>query len=120
MSHMMVMVDTRPVYRQFILLSLSLVSAFAIAQSVEHFDPQPNFDDRVTDEIFDSAGKWRQAPTVENGWRTRKDETVQNRRFHFGPDSAHEEMRYRNEEQFRDMGSDYYDLRPSSILKYNF
>ena len=109
-----------PLTYEHALLGLMLVSAFAIAQTDQHFDPQPNIDQRVTGEILDSAGEWRQAPAQENEWRASKDETVQNRRFHFGSDSAYEEMRYQNSDQFRTMGTSYEDVRPSSLFKYNF
>jgi len=113
-------IDMRPVYRQLAFASLSLASAFALAQTIEHFDPQANFDQRVTDEIFDSAGQWRQPEADENQWRAGEDKTVNNRRFHFGSDSAYEQMQYRSDDRYRNMGSAYDDIRPSPLLRYNF
>lgn len=106
----------------FALLILFCLSVLAFAQSQERLDPQASFDQRVTDDIFDDAGKWRQpSPPAEDLWRSQPDETVQDRRFHFGSDSAYEEMQYRNDDRFRTMGSEYDDImRPSPLFKYNF
>ncbi len=112
--------DMPPIYRQLAFMSLSLASAIVLAQTVDRLDPQANFDDRVTDEIFDSAGQWRQPPPVENPWRSIPDETVQDRRFHFGADSAYEEMQYQSNDRYRTKGSLYDDYRPSPLFRYNF
>ena len=112
--------DMLSIYRQLAFMSLSLASALVLAQTVDRLDPQATFDDRVTDEIFDSAGKWRQAPPVENQWRSIPDETVQDRRFHFGADSAYEQMQYQSDDRFRTKGSIYDDYRPSPLFRYNF
>lgn len=114
--------DMHPIYRQLAFLSLSLASAIVLAQTIEHFDPQANFDKRLTDEILDNSGQWRQAPPEENEWRPQNapDETVQNRRFHFGADSAYEEMQYRSDDRYRNMGSKFDDVRPSPLFRFNF
>jgi hypothetical protein len=110
-------------HRQLTFVGLSLVSAMVLAQAVERLDPGASFDTRQTDAIFDSAGEWRQPPPAENPWRSIPDETVQNRRFHFGSDSAYEEMQYRNDNGFRfdmDMGTSGSDYRPSTLFRYNY
>jgi hypothetical protein len=110
-------------YRQLTFLGFSLASAIVLAQAVDHMDPGASFDTRQTDAIFDSAGEWRQPPPVENSWRSIPDETVQNRRFHFGSDSAYEEMRYRDNDGFSfdmDMGTSGSDYRPSTLFRYNY
>jgi hypothetical protein len=101
-------------------IALSLLSALALAQNTKLFDPQTGYDPRVKNEILDNAGQWRKATPEENQWRAHKDETVQNRRFHFGSDSAYEEMHYQNNDRYRNMGSTYDDVRPSSLFQYNF
>jgi len=106
--------------RQLSFMGLSLVSAIVLAQAVDHLDPGANFDTRQTDQIFDSAGKWRQAPPAENQWRSIPDDTVQDRRFHFGADSAYEEMQYQSNDRYRSKGSTYDDYRPSPLFRYNF
>ena len=108
------------IQRPLIFMGLSLLSALALAQTIDRMDPNATFDTQHRDEIFNSAGKWRQAPPAENQWRSIPDETVPDRRFHFGSNSAHEEMQYRNDNSFRDMGSLYDDYQPSSMFRYNF
>ena len=103
-------------------IALSLASAMVLAQSVNRLNPDASFDTRQTDEIFDSAGQWRQPEPVENPWRsddTPKD-PVDDRRFHFGADSAYEEMQYRKDDRFRSKGSNYDDYRPSPLFRYNY
>ncbi len=110
-------------YRHLTFVGLSLASAVVLAQAVDHMEPGASFDTRQTDAIFDSAGEWRQPPPVENPWRSIPDETVQDRRFHFGSDSAYEEMQYQNNDGYRfdmDMGTSGSDYRPSTLFRYNF
>ena len=108
-------------HRKLSFMGLSLASAMALAQSVDRLNPNASFDTRQTDEIIDSAGQWRQPDSVENPWRSSApDNSVDNRRFHFGADSAYEEMQYQSDDRFRTKGSVYDEYRPSPLFRYNF
>ncbi len=107
-------------HRKLSFLGLSLACAVVLAQSVDRLNPGASFDTRQTDEIFDNAGQWRQAEPVENPWRNTPDIAVDDRRFHFGADSAYEEMQYRSDDRFRIKGSLYDEYRPSPLFRYNF
>ncbi len=108
-------------HRKLSFMGLSLASAMVLAQSVEHLNPDASFDARQTDEIIDSAGQWRQPEPIENPWRSSTpDNSVDNRRFHFGADSAYEEMQYQSDDHFRTKGSVYDEYRPSPLFRYNF
>jgi hypothetical protein len=108
-------------HRKLSFMGLSLASAMVLAQSVEHLNPDASFDARQTDKIIDSAGQWRQPEPVENPWRSSTpDNSVDDRRFHFGADSAYEEMQYQSDDRFRTKGSVYDEYRPSSLFRYNF
>ena len=108
-------------HRLMLLLGFAGISALAIAQSADRLDSQLEFDQRHAQEIFDDAGNWREpSPPAEDLWRSRPDETVHDRRFHFGSDSAYEYMQERNSDSFRAMGTSYEDYRPSPLFRYNF
>ncbi len=99
---------------------LMLVSAMVLAQSADRLNPNASFDTRQTDQIFDNAGQWRQTEPVENAWRSAPITPVDDRRFHFGADSAYEEMQYQSDDRFRNKGSLYDEYRPSPLFRYNF
>ncbi len=120
MANLTVTKDWQPLSRHFAFIGLSLASVIVLAQAVEHLEPGASFDTRQADKIFDSAGEWRQPPPTENPWRSIPDNTVQDRRFHFGSDSAYEEMQYRGNDRYRSKGSTYDDMRPSPLFRYNF
>jgi hypothetical protein len=107
-------------HRKLSLIGLSLASAVALAQSADHLNPNASFDSRQTDTIFDGAGQWRQAEPEENLWRSAPENSVDDRRFHFGADSAYEEMQYQSNDRFRTKGSLYDEYRPSPLFRYNF
>ncbi len=120
---MNIMTHTLPLQRQLAFLSLSLASAIVLAQAVDHLEANPDYDDRVIDEIFESAGEWRQSPPTPAAkieWRVSQEPIAPESRIRIGADSAYEEMRNRNDDRYRNIGGELDQLRPSTVLKFSF
>jgi hypothetical protein len=72
-----------------------LFSLVVLAEKNARLDIVPtDDDDRLTDEIYNSATGWRTATVYENEWRRGTEPPAS--RIQFGYDSAYEEMPARN------------------------
>jgi hypothetical protein len=75
-------------------------------------------DDRLTDEIYNSANGWRKPPGYVNEWRPEKQK--QESRVQFGYDSAYEEMRARDNDYSLDRGLGDIDHPQNTQLNISF
>lgn len=98
--------------------SVLLTSAIALAQSSDRLEISPNYDDLLTDEIYESADSWRKPPMFESEWRAPRKE--KEGRIKFGYDSAYEQMRARQDEQSSTGQFDFNDSKTSSQFRLNF
>jgi len=82
------------------------------------------YDDIVAQEIYDSAGAWRESPATDDKWRAaQKQDSGQSKsksKFMFGYDSAYEEMRSRNNYDYRTDHFDIGEVKPNTVFRFNF
>jgi hypothetical protein len=105
--------------RWLIGLSVMLFSLVVLAENAARLDISPAYDDdRLTDEIYNSANGWRKPPEYENEWRPEKQK--QESRIQFGYDSAYEEMGARGNDYSLDTGLGVIDHPQNTQLKISF
>ena len=105
--------------RWLIGLTAMLFSLVVLAENATRLDITPAYDDdRLTDEIYDSASQWRQPPAYESEWRPEKQK--QTSRIQFGYDSAYEEMRARGKDYSLDTGLGHIDHPQNTQLNISF
>ena len=104
--------------RWLIGLSLMLFSIVVLAQNATRLNiSQAYDDDRLSDEIYSSAGGWR-TPEYESEWRPEKQK--QQSRIQFGYDSAYEEMRARGNDYTLNTGLGLKDHPQNAQFKIGF
>jgi hypothetical protein len=100
-------------------LSVMLFSFVVLAENSARLDISQSYDnDRVTDEIYNSASGWRKPPGNESEWRPQK--LQQESRIQFGYDSAYEEMRARSNDYSPDAGLGLKDQPKNTQFKIGF
>jgi hypothetical protein len=105
--------------RWFIGLSVMLFSLVVLAEDATRLEISPAYDDdRVTDEIYNSANGWRKPPEYESEWRPQRQ--MHESRIQFGYDSAYEEMRTSGNDNSLDTGLGVIDHPQNTQLKINF
>ena len=105
--------------RWLIGLSLMLFSIVVLAQNATRLNiSQAYDDDRLSDEIYSSAGGWRTPPEYESEWRPEKQK--QQSRIQFGYDSAYEEMRARGNDYTLNTGLGLKDHPQNAQFKIGF
>jgi hypothetical protein len=111
--------ETRANSRWLIGLSVMLFSIAVLAENASRIDIAPTYDDdRVTDEIYNSASGWRTPPEFESEWRPERQQ--QQSRIQFGYDSAYEEMRARDNDNRLDTGMGLKDHSQNTQFKIGF
>jgi hypothetical protein len=111
--------ETRVNSRWLIGLSVMLFSIAVLAENASRIDIAPTYDDdRVTDEIYNSASGWRTPPEFESEWRPERQQ--QQSRIQFGYDSAYEEMRARDNDNRLDTGMGLKDHPQNTQFKIGF
>ena len=111
----------RPVCTQvFIGLGVMLFSLVTMAENTGEPGVSTAHDQRVVDEIYSSAGDWRNPVVDESDWRPEAEE--QKSRINFGYDSAYEEMLTREGSKDMYTGPDLEEVRPNTQFrtKFNF
>jgi hypothetical protein len=105
--------------RWLISLPVVLFSLVVLAENSARLDILPtDDDDRLTEEIYNSATGWRTPAASENEWRR---ETPQpGGRIQFGYDSAYEEMRARDNNYGLDTTSGGIDHPQNTQLRISF
>ena len=100
-------------------LSVMLFSIVVLAENAARLDILPaDDDDRLTDEIYNSANGWRSSTEYENEWR--RGTQQQASRIQFGYDSAYEEMRARDNNSGLDTGLGGIDHPQNAQFKISF
>jgi hypothetical protein len=100
-------------------LSVMLFSLVVLAENATRLDILPaDDDDRLTDEIYNSANGWRTPTEYENEWRPGTQQ--QTSRIQFGYDSAYEEMRARDNNNGLDTGLGGIDHPQNTQLNISF
>jgi hypothetical protein len=100
-------------------LSVMLLSFVVLAENTSRLEISPAYDDdRVTDEIYNSANGWRKHPEYESEWRPERQ--TQGSRIQFGYDSAYEEMRARGNDYTLDTGLGLKDQPQNTQFKISF
>lgn len=100
-------------------LSVILYSIVAFAESANRLDISPAYDDdRLADQIYNSASGWRTPPEYESEWRPEKQK--QESRIQFGYDSAYEEMRARGSDYTLNTGLGIKDQPQNTQFKIGF
>lgn len=101
-------------------LLLLLFSLIALAENSSRLDILPaDGDDRLTDEIYNSATGWRTPAVSENEWRRGVKQQPKSR-IQFGYDSAYEEMRARDNNYGFDTGLGGVDHPQNTQFRISF
>jgi len=105
--------------RWLIGLSLILFSLVVLAQNATRLNISPAYDDdRLSDEIYSSAGGWRSPPEYGSEWRPEIQK--QESRIQFGYDSVYEEMRARSNDYTLNPGLGLKDHPQNAQFKIGF
>lgn len=100
-------------------LSVMLFSLVVLAENAPRLDISPAYDDdRLSDQIYNSASGWRTPQEYESEWRPEQQQ--QESRIQFGYDSAYEEMRARGNNSSLDTGSGLKDHPQNTQFKIGF
>ena len=112
----------QPTCRQLAVFGILLVASVALAQTVDRLGFRLTYDDIVAQEIYDSTGAWRESPTTDDEWRAaqKQDSGRSKSKFKFGYDSAYEEMRSRENYDYRTDHFDIGEVKPNTVLRFNF
>ena len=95
-----------------------MLSFIAMAENGGKVTLSPTFDDRLTDEIYDSGTAWRMPPAYQDEWRP--EEPQQKSRIDFGYDSTYEALRARDDAQGRVTSRKLADPRPAAQFRFGF
>jgi hypothetical protein len=105
--------------RWFIGLPVMLLSLAVLAENAPRLEISPSDDDdRLTNEIYNSASGWRSPTEDESQWRPERQK--QESRIRFGYDSAYEEMRARGKNYSLDKGLGPVDHPPNTQFNISF
>ena len=109
-----------PVRNQWLVsLPVMLFSLAVLAENSARLDILPtDDDDRLTEEIYNSAAGWRTPAAYENEWRRETPQPAS--RIQFGYDSAYEEMRARDDNYGVDTVSGGIDHPQNTQLRISF
>ena len=100
-------------------LPVILFTLTVLAENSARLDILPtDDDDRLTDEIYNSASGWRNSTEHENEWRRESQQPAS--RIQFGYDSAYEEMRARDNNYGLDTGLGGIDHPQNTQLRLSF
>ncbi len=114
----------QPTCRQLAVFGILLVASVALAQTVDRLGFRLTYDDIVAQEIYDSTGAWRESPTTDDEWRAAQTQdsglSKSKSKFMFGYDSAYEEMRSRKNYDYRTDHFDIGEVKPNTVLRFNF
>ena len=99
-----------------------LVSTVVIADTIDRFDSESVYDERVTEEIYEDAIDWRIPPaTAEDEWRAAQQEAEQQQsQFRFGFDSAYEQTRSQQSDFFRSQQDEIGGSKPTSQFRFSW
>lgn len=95
-----------------------MLSFIATAENSGRITLSPTFDDRLTDEIYDSGRGWRMPPAYQDEWRPEKPQ--QKSRIDFGYDSTYEALRLRDDAQSRVTTQKLPDPKPAAQFRFGF
>lgn len=95
-----------------------IISFIALAENTGRITLSPTYDDRLTDEIYDSTRGWRKPPAYEDEWRTK--EPQQESRIQFGYDSTYEALRMRDSAQSMHTTQKLRDPKPATQFRIGF
>ena len=95
-----------------------MLSFIAMAENGGTITLSPTFDDRLTDEIYDSGRVWRMPPAYQDEWRPEKPR--QKSRIEFGYDSTYEALRLRDDAQRGDIAQKLPDPKPAAQFRFKF
>jgi hypothetical protein len=100
-------------------LPVILFSLVVLAENSAHLDILPtDDDDRLTEEIYNSAPGWRTPAVYENEWRRETQQPAS--RIQFGYDSTYEEMRASDNNYGLDTASGGIDHPQNTQLRISF
>ncbi|MGB5259941.1 MAG: hypothetical protein WBO34_05390 [Gammaproteobacteria bacterium] len=95
-----------------------MLSFIAIAENSGSITLSPGYDDRLTDEIYNSARGWRKPPAYHDEWRPEKPQHES--RIEFGYDSTYEALRSRDGAQSMDTARGLRDPQPATQFRIGF
>ncbi len=107
-------VTDQPPMRWMLASGVLLFSAIVLADNSPRLALSPGYGEILSDDIYDRAEAWREPKNLDDEWRAPKTEPKS--RIRFGYDSAHEELRAR--EQTRHSGQ--RELQPTTQFQLGF
>ena len=104
--------------RWLIGLFVMMLSFIAIAENTGKITLSPTYDDRLTEDIYDSGKSWRTPSVYEDEWRQEKPQ--QESRIKFGFDSTYEALRTRDSAQNMNTVEGLGNPEPATQFRINF
>jgi hypothetical protein len=104
--------------RWLIGLFVMMLSFIAIAENTGKITLSPTYDDRLTEDIYDSGRDWRTPSADEDEWRPEKPQ--QESRIKFGFDSTYEALRMRDSAQTMNSVGGLGNPEPATQFRIKF
>jgi len=104
--------------RRLTATAVLMASAFVLANDNDRLVISPTDGEILSDDIYERAEGWREQPMLESEWRAPRQESKS--RIKFGYDSAHEELRARDDTKYSVKPTELRDRPPADQLRFSF
>ncbi len=109
-----------PGNRALVWLAFLLASTIILAESGTWHELPPINDEIIVEEIYQSAGDWRESSSTEFDWRAPPKKKKEGR-IKFGYDSAYKQMGERQDDYFPTKQTELSDPKPTNnLFRLNF
>ncbi|MCH8976300.1 MAG: hypothetical protein IH909_01605 [Proteobacteria bacterium] len=106
-----------PGNRQLVWLSFLLASTIILAETGDRFELPPMYDEIISEEIYHSAGGWREPSPTENDWRAAPKKNEEGRiKFGYDAESVYEQMGARQDDYFATNQTGLSEPKPTNTL----
>ncbi|TDJ19559.1 MAG: hypothetical protein E2O62_02185 [Gammaproteobacteria bacterium] len=111
-----------PGNRALVWLAFLLASTIILAESGTWHELPPIYDEIIVEEIYQSAGGWRESSPIEYDWRVPPKKKKEGRiKFGYDTDSAYEQMGERQDDYFPTNQTELSDPKPTNnLFRLNF
>lgn len=104
--------------RRLLLAGALLASAIVLANDDARLEILPGDEERLSDQIYNSARNWRETPAAELDWRAPEPE--ERSRIKLGYDSTYEELRARDDAAYSQQRFNFGEPEPNTLFRIQF
>jgi len=109
-----------PGNRLLVWLGFLLASTIILAETGNRLELPPMYDEIIPEEIYQSAGGWREPPRAEYDWRASEKKKEGRIKFGYDADSVYEQMRARQNDYFVTKQIELSDPKPNTLFRLEF